>query len=270
MAKARVWQRVSLGMVFSVLAQGAIIQGVMAQDNVPWADLMVNLPEADMDAYAQQYLEQSIAPAKQPTTASSPSHLDINEVVLHKEQWIDELNRQADLALSHNNWPLAELRLAQVLAEFSDAHDTRLRLASLLYGRGALGQTRALLQEGIELSPTNPELRLILARLLAEQQRYLAAYEQLTHLQPAMASHLDYYSLKAELERRSAQCEQASQTYQQLLSHASVGAWWLGLGLCQRELGQDFSYAFEQARASADLGVASQRFVELQLQQVAK
>lgn len=278
--------------VFCVLSPLAWAQVEQEQSlpDVPWNELMVNLPEAEMDAYAQEYLRQSeqdgavqrqnvqaasfqpvirhIAPANDPPTPNrGPSKLTMNEVVLSRADWLAELNQQADLALANNNWPLAELRLAQALGEYADAHDLRLRLASLLYGRGALDQTRALLQEGIALAPEYSQYRLILARLLAEQQRYEAALEQLNQLSPVMASNLDYYSLKAEVARRSGQCAQAVSTYQQLLAYGGTGAWWLGLGLCQRDLGEDFSHAFKQARASADLGVASQRFVEQQLEQ---
>lgn len=278
--------------VFCVLSPLAWAQVEQEQSlpDVPWNELMVNLPEAEMDAYAQEYLRQSaqdgalqrqnvpaasvqpairqLAPANDPPAPNrGPSKLTMNEVVLSRVDWLAELNQQADLALANNNWPLAELRLAQGVNEYADAHDLRLRLVGLLYGRGALDQTRALLQEGIALAPEYAQYRLILARLLAEQQRYEAALEQLNQLSPVMASNLDYYSLKAEVARRSGQCAQAVSTYQQLLAYGGTGAWWLGLGLCQRDLGQDFSHAFKQARASADLGVASQRFVEQQLEQ---
>lgn len=275
--------------VASAYSQGADDSFEQAEQNVPWEDLMVNLPEAEMDALAADYLQKSLqqsapqalpapryqasAPVYQAAAPkvrhSGPSKLDFNEVVLSRTDWLSELNQQADAALATNNWPLAELRLAQALGEYQDAHETRLRLAAMLYGRGALGQTRAVLQQGIELAPQHAGFRLTLARILAEQQRFDAALQQLSQVHPSMAEHLDYYSLKAEVARRSGQCSQAINTYQQLLTHSRVGAWWLGLGLCQRELGEDFSSAFLQARASADLGVASQRFVEQQLQQLA-
>ena len=273
----------------SVYSQDADASFEQAEQNVPWEDLMVNLPEAEMDALAADYLQKSLqqsaqqaqpapvyqAPAAvyQPPAApkarhSGPSKLDFNEVVLSRSEWLSDITQQSDAALANNNWPLAELRLAQALGEFPDAHDTRLRLAAMLYGRGALGQTRAVLQQGIELAPQHADFRLTLARILAEQQRFDAALQQLEQANPSLSEHLDYYSLKAEMARRSGQCPQAIVTYQQLLSQAQAGAWWLGLGLCQRELGQDFSSAFLQARASADLGEASQRFVEQQLKQL--
>ena len=258
--------------------------------DVPMTDLMVNLPEPELDAlaldYLQSTLQQSAAaavaepslshsaqPALQTVSShkrdSSPSKLNFNEVVLNRSDWLAEANAQADAALASNNWPLAELKLAQALGEYPDAHQTRLRLAALLYGRGALSQTRAVLQQGIELAPLQADFRLTLARLLADQQRFVAAFHQLDQVSPSLAEHLDYYSLKAEAARRSGQCAQAISTYQQLLTQQSAGSWWLGLGLCQRQLGEDYSGAFLQARASADLGDASQQFVEQQLEQLA-
>lgn len=253
----------------------ASVPPVQAQDvtdaddaNVSMADLMVNLPEAELDAFAREALRQSVrVPTHQPAETASPQ-LDINEVILGRAEWLAEINGQADAALANNNWPLAELRLAQALAEYPDAHTSRLRLAALLYGRGALGQTRTVLQQGIELAPEHADLRLTLARLLAEQQRFAAALQQLNETRPTFADNLDYYSLQAEVARRSGQCQQAIETYRQLLTHTRVGAWWLGMGLCQRELGEEYATAFMQARASADLGSASQQFVEQQLQQL--
>lgn len=284
-------QRGLLAAVFTGLAVLAMPLLAQATENteaafpaVPWCDLMVNLPEADMDAYALEIVQQTgqgehlkaaaptplvMATIDSPAVSGEPSQLDIDEVILSRADWLWEINQQANIALASNNWPLAELRLAQALGEFTDAHDTRLRLAALLYGRGALEQTRIVLQEGIALAPDYPEFRLALSRLLAEQQRYEAAFEQLNQVNPAMAANLDYYSLKAEVARRSGRCAQAISTYQQLLALGGVGAWWLGLGLCQRDLGEDFIPAFKQARASADLGAASQRFVEQQLKQQA-
>ncbi|MGO4998930.1 hypothetical protein [Oceanisphaera sp. W20_SRM_FM3] len=282
-----------------LLVAGSLLQlpSAQAQDetaveeNVPWTDLMVNLPEAEMDAFAADYLQQSLQqaapkplalpplPQVQPQASpvavskarhSGPSKLDFSEVVLSRADWLNEKNRQADAALANNNWPLAELQLAQALGEYPDAHDTRLRLAAMLYGRGALGQTNDVLQQGIDLAPTYVGFRLTLSRILAEQERFVAALHQLNQVNPSVVEHLDYYSLKADMARRSGQCQQAIDTYQQLLAHSRVGAWWLGLGLCQRELGQDFSTAFYQAQASADLGAASQRFVEQQLNLLGK
>ncbi|WP_319784270.1 tetratricopeptide repeat protein [Oceanisphaera sp. IT1-181] len=288
----------SLAAILMASLSVLLVPTAQAQDddnNVPWTDLMVNLPEADaadahlgdadMDAFAVNYLQQTRLnpPTVQPhaqtqdyaqpqpvikATHSEPRKLDFSEVVLSRSAWLSDMNHQADLALAANNWPLAELRLAQALGEYQDAHVTRLRLAALLYGRGALGQTRTVLQQGIELAPLNADFRLTLARLLVEQQRFAAALQQLNQVSPSLAEHLDYYSLKAEVSRRSGNCDQAVNTYRELLTHARVGAWWLGLGLCQRQLGQDFTPAFLQARASADLGEASHRFVESQLEQL--
>ena len=252
---------------------------------VALTDLMVQLPDAELDAFARQYLQQAVPHATPqqadpvPHRASAPStdqhrnkpgpsKLDFNEVVLSRSEWLSDMNRQADVALANSNWPLAEVTLAQALGEYGDAHKTRLRLAALLYGRGALGQTRAVLQQGIELAPHQPDLRLTLARVLAEQGRFAAALQLLNEHQPRLDTHLDYYSLKADVARRSNQCAQAINTYQQLLEHSRVGGWWLGLGLCQRQQGEDFTAAFLQAQASADLGLASQHFVKQQLDQL--
>lgn len=211
-------------------------------NEVDWADLMVELPAPE-------------------------GELSITEVTLSRADWLAEAGRQADAALAAGDWARAEYRLGQALAEYPDAHDTRLRLAAMQFGRGALDDARALLQQGLALAPEHADMRLALARLLASQSRHAAALRVLDEVSPLLARHLDYYSLKAEMARRSGNCALAMPLYQRLLDTAGTGAWWLGLGLCQRELGLDFAPAFREALASADLGNASLRFVEQQLEQ---
>lgn len=241
MKRSHFWTRLLLALLpFALPAQAETFEEDWNQ--VDWADLMVEVPAPEAE-------------------------LSITEVTLNRADWLAEANQQADAALAVGDWARAEYRLAQVLAAFPDAHDTRLRLAAMLFGRGALDLARAQLQQGLELAPDHADLRLALGRLLASQERYAAALQVLDGVSPLLHRHLDYYSLKAEMARRSGRCDLAIGLYQRLLDNSQVGAWWLGLGLCQRELGQSFTLAFEQARASADLGNASLRFVEQQLEQ---
>ncbi|MDP5291766.1 tetratricopeptide repeat protein [Oceanimonas sp. CHS3-5] len=201
------------------------------------------------------------------STPPAASELAISEVAYSRSERLAESQKAADLALAAGDWAGAEGALAGVLAEFPDAHDLRLKLASLQYGRGALNEAKHLLQQGIELALQQPELRLTLARILASENRHAATWKVLDGAEPALAEHLDYYGLKAEAGRRSGRCDAAVSLYHRLLAQQDSGPWWLGLGLCQRTLGRDFTAAFEQARASVDLGVASLQFVNQQLEQ---
>ncbi|WMC12300.1 tetratricopeptide repeat protein [Oceanimonas pelagia] len=200
-------------------------------------------------------------------TPPAASELAISEVTPSRAERLAEGQKASELALAAGDWAGAEQRLLSLLAEYPDAHSVRLKLASLQYGRGALAQARALLQQGLALAPAQAELRLTLARILASERRHAAAWKVLDGATPSLAEHLDYYGLKAEAGRRSNQCEAAIALYHRLLAVQDSGPWWLGLGLCQRRLGQDFTAAFEQARASVDLGVASLQFVNQQLEQ---
>ncbi|WP_298716503.1 tetratricopeptide repeat protein [uncultured Oceanisphaera sp.] len=242
MKGARYWSRLLL----MLLPLAPLVQAQAPDEEEweasEWADVMVAPPAAE-------------------------SSLDISEVTLSRADWLAEIGQQADAALAAGDWARAEYRLAQALTEYPDDAATRLRLASLQFGRGALDQARARLQQGLELNPQQADMRLALARLLAEQQRYDAAWQVLDESRPPLPMHLDYYSLKADMARRSGQCAAAAEIYRLLLAESRVGAWWLGLGLCQRQLGEDFIGAFQQARASADLGMASQHFVTQQLEQ---
>ncbi|OXY82668.1 tetratricopeptide repeat protein [Oceanimonas doudoroffii] len=194
------------------------------------------------------------------------SELHIAEIKPSREDELRESRHAAELALVAGDWSGAERILMTTLASHPDAHALRLKLASLLYGRGALDSARTLLQQGLKAAPEHPSLRLTLARILAGEQRHAAAWKVLDGAAPVLAEHLDYYALKAEAGRRSNRCDAAIPLYRQLLTRQDSGPWWLGLGLCQRSLDQDYTHAFEQARASVDLGVASLQFVEQQLE----
>lgn len=204
-------------------------------------------------------------------TAEVPAaraELVITEVTLTRQQQLAEYLALSDAALAKGDWARAEYQLGQALAHYPLAHQIRLKLAALLYGRGELDEAREQLQQGLVLAPGHADMRLALARILAEQERYPAALAVLQGAEPALAEHLDYYSLKADMARRSGACDTAVGLYQRLLAHVpEVGAWWLSLGLCQRSLGQDFVPAYQRALASADLGNASLRFVQQQLEQ---
>ncbi|WP_157953586.1 DUF6584 family protein [Zobellella maritima] len=203
------------------------------------------------------------------TELPAPSgDLSITEVTLSRAQQVQQTREQVDAALANGEWARAEYRLGQLLAEYPDEQDVRLQLAAMQYGRGALNEARIQLQQGLELAPDHADLRLALARLLAEQSRFEAAFAVLDQAGPELGRHLDYYSLKAEMARRSGDCATAIGLYRRLLEKSpGVGAWWLSLGLCQHAQGQDFVSAYRQALASTDLGNASLRFVQQQLEQ---
>ncbi len=244
MKGARYWSRLLLMLLpLSSAAQAQVQAPEEEWELSDWADLMVEVPAAG-------------------------GELTITEVTLGRAARVQEANNQADVALAEGDWARAEYRLGQLLAEFPDEQPARLRLAAMLYGRGALDGARQQLQQGLELSPDHADLRLTLARLLAEQERYGAAFAVLDGAFPELARHLDYYSLKAEMARRSGDCRQAITLYHRLLDRApGVGAWWLSLGLCQHSLGQNFVPAYRRALVSADLGHASLHFVRQQLEQ---
>lgn len=199
-------------------------------------------------------------------TPPAASELSISEVTVSRADQLAEAEATANAALATGNWLQAEQQLNDALARYPDAHQLRLKLAALQYGRGAPAQAKALLQQGLELAPEQAGLRLTLGRILANENRHAAAWQVLKQAEPELAQHLDYYALMAEAGRRSGRCEDAMAVYHRLLTQQNSGPWWLGLGLCQRSLGRDFTHAFEQAQASVDLGEASLQFVNRQLE----
>lgn len=70
------------------------------------------------------------------------------------------------------------------------------------------------------------------ARLMAEDKRWLHAFELMDTHKPEMESFQEYYSFKAGIAQQAQQYEQAAVLYKQLLSFESKGSYWLGLGVC--------------------------------------
>jgi len=147
--------------------------------------------------------------------------------------------------LKKRHWIAAEGSFNQALLINPKLLDARLQLVDLLQQQMKLGKVENTLQQGLSLSPENPDLRKLYARLLLNDQRQSAAIDLLkTEPVPGIFQDLEYHALLAALYQESGQFKAASSIYAQLTQiRPQAALWWMGLAISLEQSGNS-----EQAR----------------------
>ena len=125
-----------------------------------------------------------------------------------------------------------------------EPEDVRIRkkLASLLFADNRVREAQTILGDGLAAQPQQHDLRLMLARLLAQQNEPKKALSLLLDVSPSLAIHSDFYAYRGALAQRTEEYVQAQQDYQQLVNiEPQKAKWWLGLGIAQDSLGDSAS-----------------------------
>lgn len=118
-----------------------------------------------------------------------------------------------------------------------------------------LGQTAAALntlEQGHLRAPEDVELHLLYARVLLEQNASERAYTLLRNIpQPQIATHPDFYALRAALARHQEAYTEAVELYSLLCQlHPERGDWRLGLAISQHQQG-DLDQAYQNYQRAA-------------------
>jgi MSHA biogenesis protein MshN len=149
------------------------------------------------------------------------------------------LKQQIAESLNNDNLDLAESLLQELLKTEPDNIKARKKLASLLFAQGNYIQSRQLLVQGIELHPTQSDLRLMLARLYMVQKEPSLAMSILAEFQPSRDHQTEYLAYRAALAQQLKQTKLAKTDYQTLTHIESDNAkWWLGLAIAEDQLGE--------------------------------
>lgn len=181
---------------------------------------------------------------------------------------VSSLKQEARLALNANDNDRAITLLGQILKQEPGNVAVRKQLAALLFGAGLIPQAQTLLTDGIDISPENLELRVMLARLFMQQSANDRGYQVLAPLSVDVFMHSDYISLRASLAEKSGQFEAARRDYQQLVTAFPDNAtWWLGLAVVLERLEQYSAsrQAYRRALSSQQLGDDINHFIETRL-----
>jgi MSHA biogenesis protein MshN len=173
---------------------------------------------------------------------------------------------------------LGEGRQNEALAGFGAAlqadpthANARLGLVNLLLEQQRLSDAQAMLEEGLGLTPGQPQLTMRLARIQIERNDLRGASATLQKASAAAASNAEFHALHAAVLQRLTLHKDAVTEYQAALRLVpQAGVWWMGLGISLEADGRgaEAREAYQRARASGALSAELDRFVEQKLRQL--
>lgn len=149
--------------------------------------------------------------------------------------------------------------------------NARLGLVDLLLEQQRLADAQAMLEEGLGLTPGQPQLTMRLARIQIERNDLRGASATLQKASAAAASNAEFHALHAAVLQRLTLHKDAVTEYQAALRLVpQAGVWWMGLGISLEADGRsaEAREAFQKARASGALSAELDRFVEQKLRQL--
>ncbi len=147
----------------------------------------------------------------------------------------------------------------------------RLAQAGLLIGQSRLDDAFALLQEGHAMTPQQPALALMLARLQTERQDLPGAATTLQTALPRATNNAEYLGFYAAILQRASRHAEASEQFSIALRLAPANSvWWMGLGISLAAEGQTGAAreAFMRAKTTGALPPEAGQYVEARLRQM--
>ena len=143
--------------------------------------------------------------------------------------------------------------------------------AGLLIGQSRHDEALALLNEGIALSPQQPTLALMLARLQAERLDLSAAADTLKAASGNATNNAEYQGFHAAILQRAGRHGEAAEKFSAALRLAPANSvWWMGLGISLAASDQNAAarQAFMRAKTTGSLPPEAGQYVELRLRQM--
>lgn len=150
----------------------------------------------------------------------------------------------------------------------------RVAQAGLLIGQSRTDEAMALLQEGIALAPAQPQLALMMARMQAERQDWVAAANTLkaasAHAGTTTSEGAEFHGLYAAILQRAGRHSDAVEKYGVALRLApGRSVWWMGLAISLEEIGQaDTARAAFQRAKTIGLPEGAAGYVDARLRQL--
>jgi MSHA biogenesis protein MshN len=143
--------------------------------------------------------------------------------------------------------------------------------AGLLIGQSRLDEALALLKEGVTLTPAQPTLALMLARLQAEGHELSAAADTLKAASANAHHNAEYQGFYAAILQRANRHAEATEQFSAALRLAPANSvWWMGLGISLAANGQASAAreAFMRAKTTGALPPEAGQYVEARLRQM--
>lgn len=210
------------------------------------------------DRQAEDELADQLASEPQAAVVAKPKNkMKIEQVTLSPDELATIADKKATIAMAKGDLAEAEQQFYLLLEQKPRDVDARKQLSALLYGQGRLSDASRILEEGVRQLPTEPDFRLLLARIALASRQQQAAYDWLAGARPPLAGNLDYYATWAALSQDLGHTLESRELYLQLLrKKPDEGRWWLGLGVAEEKLGsrERALDAYQSARLHGGLG----------------
>lgn len=174
----------------------------------------------------------------------------------------EELYAEAQRALQRGDAKDAEAALIETLALNPKLHAAREDLGTLRVRQGRFEEAERNLRIGLEMEPSWPGYRRLLARMALARRQPAAAIEALEKDPPPVEADVEYHGLLASAYQRSSRHEDASRLYESLVRvQPERASWWAGYAISRDALGDAPAALAGYARAR-QLGGLDPRVLE--------
>ncbi|MGY0624125.1 MAG: tetratricopeptide repeat protein [Paraglaciecola chathamensis] len=234
-----VWIEPDTSAPTSAVAETTNTQNVSSERQTPQTQNTNAKPDNTAELASTEPEAPSVASVKQTDSGNSAQPKAVFSKQTNQTRYAEAgLKQTINQALRDGKTLIAISGLQKLLS--TDPNNVRIRkkLASLLFAENRLQEAQALLTEGVASAPEQHDLRLMLARLFAQQDNPAKALSLLLEVSPSMVLHSDYYAYRGALAQQMENYAQAQQDYQKLVNAEPQQAkWWLGLGIAQDSSG---------------------------------
>ena len=206
----------------------------------------------DIKTQDKQLVSQTSSEISTRTTAEHTSSFSMSGS--SQENNTSNLKQRIAENLNNDSFDLVQSLLGKLLAIEPNNIKARKKLASLFFAQGNYAQSKQLLIQGIELHPTQSDLRLMLARLYVVQKESAQAMSILAEFQPDSDNQTEYLAYRASLAQQLKQAGSAKSDYQTLTDIEPNNArWWLGLAIV-RDQSDEITMALQAYNKAYKLG----------------
>ncbi|MBT0586870.1 tetratricopeptide repeat protein [Alteromonas oceanisediminis] len=147
------------------------------------------------------------------------------------------LREKAAVAIKAGQEALAIELLGKLINTEPENIAARKKLAAMLFARSEATEARVVLEQGIVRFPEDASMRLMLARLLSQQNELNTAFAVLDPEQPLSDMSQEYRAYRAQLAQQLGEYTVALNDYQALLNEEPHSArWWLGVAIASERL----------------------------------
>jgi MSHA biogenesis protein MshN len=191
------------------------------------------------------------APARKPKAAPARESAPAGAATGGGTASAEELYAQARRALERGDDAAAEPLLSQALGANPKLHVAREALATLRIRQGRLDEAESTVRVGLDLDPSRPGYRKLVARLELARGRPGDAVAVLEREAPTLEQDVEYYGLLASAYQRIGRHDASARLYRDLMRVQPQEAnWWAGYAMSRDAAGDVAGalVAYSQAR----------------------